>query len=269
MVSRASAVSLISLATLGIVATPSRARAADPFEIQVYDGTANDPGVAGLELHVNHVLRGVRAVEAPLLAPDRQTHFTLEPSLGITPFWELGAYFQTSLRGDGHFDYAGTKLRSKFVTPPAFSEHVRLGLNFELARIPETFSEDAWGVELRPIVAFENERWLLAANPIVSVSVAGCRAGCGGPEFEPAAAAYLKIPKVAAIGFEYYGSLGPLKKFSPRSAQVHYLFAATNLLVFAGWEVNAAVGRGLTTLGGSSNEYVIKTILGHELGKSW
>ena len=41
------------------------------------------------------------------------------------------------------------------------------------------------------------------------------------------------------------------------------------VLMFEGWEVNAAVGRGLTTIGGGSNEYVIKAILGHEIGKLW
>jgi hypothetical protein len=29
---------------------------------------------------------------------NHQTHFTLEPSLGIRPWWEIGGYFQMALR---------------------------------------------------------------------------------------------------------------------------------------------------------------------------
>jgi len=131
-----------------LAATP--ALAVDAFEIQIYDGSADAPGQAGLEVHLNQPKGG------PL-------HFTLEPSYGITEFWELGGYFQTA---DGK--YEGVKLRSKFVTPESFSTSFRLGLNFELSRIPN----EGWGGEIRPILAFENERFLVAVNPIVSFPVA-------------------------------------------------------------------------------------------------
>ena len=96
----------------------SPAWAINPFEIQVYDGTANAPGVFGLELHVNYVANGLTTATSPELPQNHQTHFTLEPSYGLTPWWEIGGYFQTALRADGTFDYAGVKLRSKWVTPP-------------------------------------------------------------------------------------------------------------------------------------------------------
>ena len=50
---------------------------------------------------------------------------SVEPSLGLEPWWEVGAYFQTAVRRDGTFDYAGVKLRSKFVTPPTWHPHLR------------------------------------------------------------------------------------------------------------------------------------------------
>src|SRR4051812_6941452 len=71
------------------------ARAVDPFEIQVYDGTANPRGAPGLELHVNHVASGRKTAAPPELPPHGQSHFTLEPSFGVAPWCELGAYFQT------------------------------------------------------------------------------------------------------------------------------------------------------------------------------
>src|SRR5580693_6274454 len=80
------------------------AAATDPFEIQVYDGTANAPGAPGLELHVNRVFSGLTTAPSPELPPNHQSHFTLEPSFGVLPFWEIGGYFETTLRGDGTFD---------------------------------------------------------------------------------------------------------------------------------------------------------------------
>src|SRR5437879_1584305 len=146
---------LAMLATASILLFAAPARALDPFEIQVYDGTSNAPGVPGLELHLNYVANGVRESDPPELAPHRQAHATLEPSLGITRSWEIGGYFQTSLRADGTFDYAGVKLRSKHVTPPKWHEHWRLGANFELSLLPERYDVERWGAEVRPIVAWE------------------------------------------------------------------------------------------------------------------
>ncbi len=86
---------------------PSVARAVDPFEIQVYDATVAPPRTAGVELHMNSVVSGSRASVPPELPPHHQSHFTLEPSVGLTDWWEVGAYLQTALLPDGSFEYAG------------------------------------------------------------------------------------------------------------------------------------------------------------------
>ena len=205
------------LAVFVLLAAAS-ALAVDPFEIQVYDGSADAPGQAGLEVHVNRPKGG------PL-------HFTLEPSFGITPFWELGGYFQTS---DGH--YAGVKLRSKFVTPDSFDPNFRFGLNFELAKIPD----EGWGGEIRPILAWENDRFLFAVNPIVSFPVA----------FEPAGMAKVKFG-IFGAGLEYYAAL---------SDSEQYLYQTFDLLGLKGVEVNLGIGEGLTS---NSNSLTFKMILGY------
>jgi hypothetical protein len=174
---------LASLAVVTVTLLTQRpARAVDPFEIQVYDATANPPGVPGVELHVNRVFDGVRTALPPELPLHHQTHFTLEPSYGVAPFLELGGYFQTALNGDGSFDYAGTKLRAKLVTPPGWHENVRLGVNVELSLLPVRYDRDRWGGEVRPIAAWENERWLFAVNPILGLPL-GSSDASGGPTF--------------------------------------------------------------------------------------
>jgi hypothetical protein len=232
------------------------AAAFDPFEIQVYDGSASPPGVFGLELHLNYVPKGIATTGTPQLAPEHQFHFTFEPSLGITRFWELGAYVQFAVLPDGSARIAGGKLRSKFVVPEGTFEHLRLGINFEVSRIPAAFEEAEWGGEIRPIIAWEDDRWLFAANPNIGLAFSGSDQR---PSFEPCAMAKVKLGEAIAAGVEYYGSTGALFSVSPLLDQEHYVFAAADLLNVRRVELNVGAGAGLTR---SSNDVIVKAIFG-------
>jgi hypothetical protein len=245
---------------LGLIAGTREARALDAFEIQVYDGTANAPGVFGLELHSNVVASGVTTVEPPELPPNHQAHFTLEPSFGVTTWWELGGYLQTAIRADGTYDYAGVKLRSKFVTPPAWSKRLRFGANFEVSDLPARYEADRWGVEVRPIAAWDVAHLRLAVNPIIDVPLTG-----GAVTFEPAAQALYEFPGAASFGVEYYAALGPVAGLAPARDQQHYLFEVANLLAVRNLELNAGVGQGLTS---TSNALVIKVIVGYTFDRA-
>jgi hypothetical protein len=242
-----------------IALAPRPARAGDPFEIQVYDGTANTPGVFGLELHLNDWATGHHDAPPPEAPLHGQFHATLEPSFGVTPFWELGAYLQGAVRtDDGVVDWAGVKLRSKFFTPPSFDPHWRLGANFELAYLPDTYDHDRWGVEVRPIAAWHSDAWLFALNPILDQPLAGSDAS-NGPSFEPCIKALRAVGPVG-LGVEYYATLGPVGAiYAPRD-QEHYLFGAVDWLTGGPIELNAAVGAGLTP---ESSGVVFKMILGY------
>ena len=249
---------LAAVAAIAVLSGARVARAVDPFEIQVYDGTANDPRQAGLELHLNTVAKGLRESVPPEAPTHHQTHATFESSYGLTKNVELGGYLQTALLADGTFAYAGAKLRTKIVTSPTFHEHVRLGVNLELARIPERFEINRWDTEIRPIAAWEDDDWLFAFNPILSIALAGKDAG--SPSFEPALAAYKKVRDVFSFGLEYYGTIGKPYNPSPRRDQLHYIYGVGNLLAFDDWELNVGVGGGLTD---ASNGLVMKAIVGH------
>ena len=241
------------------VAVPRVARAVDPFEIQVYDATANDKGQAGIELHVNRVFSGSHEATPPEHPPFGQTHFTLEPSYGVTDFWELGGYLQSTLRSDGHLDYSGFKLRSKLVTRPTWDAHWRLGLNVELSILPQDYDPDRVGGEIRPIAAWENDDWMFAVNPILGTSFGGGHFG-DGPSFEPAFSAMWKIQGKVGVGLEYYADLGAVADPSPLRLQQHYLYEVVNLLAVPDFELNVGVGEGLT---GASNGLVAKVIVGY------
>ena len=250
-----------SALALAFVLSVRPALAVDPFEIQVYDGTADAPGVPGLELHANYVASGLSTAPPPQLPENHVTHLTLEPSLGVLPWWEIGGYFETAIQKDGTFDYAGIKLRSKFVTPPGWHPHVRLGVNLEVSLLPQSYDRDRWGAEIRPIAAWENASWMFVVNPIVDLSLAGPDASAG-PTFEPCGMALYKIKTLISVGLEYYSNFGPFSGFVPLREQEHYLFEVVNLLSVKRLELNVGVGEGLTP---GSNGLIFKTIVGYEL----
>lgn len=240
-------------------ASTNPVRAADPFEIQVYDGTANGVGIPGLELHVNDWVSGQRDATPPEAPLHGQFHATLEPSVGVAPFWELGAYFQMAVRtDDGAVDWAGVKVRSKFVTPPRWDAHWRFGVNFELSYLPETYDRARWGSEVRPIVAWHDDDWLFVVNPILGQSLAGSGAS-DGPSFEPAAKVARTL-RPLALGFEYYASLGPLASPLPLRQEQHYVYETLDLIGVERFELNLGVGEGLTP---TSAGIVVKAILGY------
>jgi hypothetical protein len=245
----------LGLALAAALSCPPRAAAVDAFEIQVYDGSANAPGVPGLELHVNGVPRGLAFARAPELPPNHQAHLTLEPALGVTSFWELGAYLQTAVLPDGGFDFAGVKLRSKVITPPGWRPRLHLGCNFEVSWVRAAYETERWGGELRPIVAWEDGRWHLAVNPIVELSFAGA-----APAFAPALMALIKIRDLLAFGVEYYADLGAVTAPLPWRDQQHYLFEVVNVIARPNLELNVGIGEGLTP---GSNALVTKVIAGY------
>jgi hypothetical protein len=248
-----------ALALLTLLTTARRARAVDPFEIQVYDGTANAQGQGGLELHLNDVASGVKTGEGTELPQHGVTHATLEPSYGLFPWWELGAYFQMARRDDGTIDYGGVKLRSKFVEPPGWSEHLRLGVNFEVSALPDTYDKDVWAAEIRPIFGWANDDWSFIVNPIVGVPFGGPDWRYG-PSFEPAATALRDILRTVDVGVEYYGSFGAFSNPATGGDQVHYLFEVVDLVCVRNLELNVGIGEGVTS---SSNPLVLKMIVGY------
>jgi hypothetical protein len=229
------------------------ARAVDPYEIQVYVGDINLPRRAGLELHTNVVADRFTPAHEP--SSRTAAHFTLEPSLGILEWWELGAYLQLAmLDSGGHF--AGFKLRSKFVVPARLTGPFILGVNFEVGRGTAALGTRGWDSEVRPILAVAHGRWFAAVNPIFGWSLsAPARAS---PELEPCAKVQFDTRHHLGLGVEYYSGLGYLDELPGWRGQQHLLFAVADLLD-GPLELNAGLGRGLTA---ASDGWIVKLIVG-------
>lgn len=250
--------SIQGAAALAITLTSPSARALDAFEIQVYQPEVNEAGQLGLEVHSNYVASGVKTSEAPELPAHHVLHETLEPSYGLTSFWELGGYLQTALRSDGHFDFAGVKVRSKFRLPDVPALGLGLAINVEVAWLPEAYDVARWGSEIRPVLEWKLWNLVLDLNPIVSFELTGPRAGI--PQLEPALSVRYVIPEIVAIGIEYFAATGPINAIPGFSAQGHYLFETIGLLAWKDWELHFGIGEGLTP---ASNPLVFKMITGY------
>jgi hypothetical protein len=236
------------------------ARAWDPFEIQVYDGEADAKGAAGLELHLNYVAAGTTSSPPPEAAQNHQAHFTLEPSYGVFDWWEIGAYLQTALRDDT-YEYAGVKLRTKFVRPPKDTgDALRLGVNFELSLLPSAYDANRWGTEIRPILGWNHAGWKFIVNPIIDTPLASPGLPLG-PTFEPALSAARAIGSTFNVGIEYYGDFGPIAHPTSWRDETQYLFEVFNLLAIENFELNVGFGEGLTA---ASNPIIVKAIVGYE-----
>ena len=249
-----STIPLLALATT--LAGP--AWAVDPFEIQVYEGDINDPLQPGLELHSNFVASGRRASAFPGEAvPNHTWRTTLEPSLGLLEWWELGAYLQLATapsRSEAHF--GGWKLRSKLIVPRRWTGAFTLGLNMEVGRGVAALGSDEWDTEFRPIVAYQRGRWFAAVNPIIGWALSGETSAV--PELEPCAKLRWDTGHRFGVGLEYYAGLGRLDRILPAAQQEHFVYLVGDLLD-GPIELNAGVGHGLTD---ASDAWTIKMIVG-------
>lgn len=252
-----------ALAILVLVCGWARVAAAqDAFEIQVYDSQTADPGDFGLEVHLNYVASGVTTPSETELPSDRVAHLTLEPHVGLASWCEAGAYFQTALRPDGSFDYAGVKLRLKTRVPHKVARGlVGLALNFELSAVPRTYEAAGLGGELRPIIDVAWKRLYASVNPIVTVGFFG--ADAGHPQLEPAATVLVSLVEGWAMGVEYYGAYGPIDRPLPAGAEVHRLFVVSTMS-YKWFGLHVGGGYGF----GAGDKWIAKAILSFDLSRS-
>jgi hypothetical protein len=245
-------------AALGLLVAvfPFASSAQDKFEIQVYDSQTAPPLVPRVELHLNYDQSGTRqASEGGELPTDHVARYTLEPQMGLAEWCELGAYFQTALRPEGAFDFAGVKLRFKARMLHPLWDLVGVALNTEISFVPRAYEANRWGSELRPILDVRLGAFYASVNPILSIDLKGALAG--RPQLQPAAKASFDLLPGLALGAEYYAGLGPVDGLLPASDQTHLLFGALDWTASV-VDLNLGVGYGL----GAGEQWVTKAIVG-------
>ena len=248
--------------TCTLHALPIPARAQDNYEIQVYGSETVVPGRTMLELHSNYTQAGRRDVEKGLLPTDHAWHETIEVTQGLTTWAELGFYTFTSFRSGLGWRWVGNHIRPRVRAPETWRWPVGASVSAEVGFQRREFSTDTWTLELRPIIDKQLGRWYAALNPTIDRALRGENTARGF-EFSPNAAFGFDATSRVNIGVEYYGALGPVRRFDPIPQQQHQLFGAINLNVGPEWEINTGVGQTLTAAG---DRRLVKLILGHRFG---
>jgi hypothetical protein len=148
------------------------ARAA-PHEINVFTDEMEQPGEIGLEMHVNYA-RGRDTPDYPgELPPDKVWRIMPEFVFGLPKDWEIGLHLPGQRDSGGTFHVDGLRVRLKHLWPKTESSDLFAGVNFEWGYDRPHLSEDRHGLELRGILGWRNEDWLVAVNPILAWVIKG------------------------------------------------------------------------------------------------
>ncbi len=247
------------LALLASLLLPVSAPGQDLFEIQVYPYETVSPHHTMVEFHMNYFPSGRKDSELGVFPNNHQFHFTTEITRGLTPNWELGAYLVTAYVPGVGPKFAGWRVRPRFRIPESRHLPFRLSISTELGFNKHQFDPNTITLEIRPILEKEVGKWYFSFNPDFTKSFRGVDSHRGFG-MEPSVKVSYNVTKVIAPGFEYYAETGPIAHFSPLHDQHHLFFPTLDLNTSPNWELNFAVGRGLT---GTSEHWVVKWIIGY------
>lgn len=246
--------SCLAIATSLALTSPDTVAA--PDEIQVYTEELDDPGEFGLELHVNYVPKGEKtAPYAGAMPSQHMLQMTPEFSYGVTRSLEAGLYLPVAFSPDGNAYSNGARLRMKYIAPRDDEDPFFWGLNTEVGYFSRRVSESRWAMELRPIVGYRANGWLVSFNPILDIDLSANVSR--EPKFEPALKLTRRVHEGVQAGIEYYGELGPIHHRLAASERGHYLYGIVDVEM-KGFDINFGIGRGFVN---ATDRWVAKAII--------
>ena len=154
--------------------------------------------------------------------------------------------------------WVGDHIRPRVRAPESWHLPVGLSLSAEVGYQRAKYSPDTWSLELRPIIDKQLGKWYMSFNPTLDRSFHGPGVA-SGMVFSPNFKAGYDVTKKVNVGFEYYGSLGPVTGFDPIREQQQQLIPSVDLNLSENWEFNAGLGVGVT---GSTDHLILKFIVG-------
>lgn len=229
-------------------------------EIQVYDAEIATPGQLTLTVHNNFTAIGRKSAEFPGgLVPHHSLNGVTEFAIGVTGWWELGAYAPAiyTIDGAGHFWLEGAKLRSLFVSPDGAPRLFYYGCNFELSYNRPHWSQSTWQLELRAIAGLHLGAWEITLNPILDVAFSDPR-----PDLAPAARLLHHFSKTWRAGLELYQDLGQLGRLRAATDRQQTLFATVG---YSGPAIAVEFGVGTGFTRGGSDALAFKLIISPNL----
>ena len=247
---------------VGLAVAMSGVRAwAAPEEIEVYRDDVTPAGAFGLDVNQNYVLSSSPDDErSGDLNPAHLYRLTPELDYGLAAAWEVGALVEATVRGN-EFDGHGIKSHVRYVAPRDPDSPWYWGFNFEAGWTDKHLEEKPASAELRGIMGYEGQRWIVALNLTVETSASS--QAVDPVSFELQAKIGYRVTDKLILGVESYNEFGPVQDFGPLGAQPQMLYAAADY-EWRGLGLNVGVGRGLTP---SSDGWTVKAAIGIPLGR--
>jgi hypothetical protein len=250
---------LILAVVLWLGAPAANLRAQGNYEVQVYGSDLVAPAVTMVELHSNFTAIGSKGVVDGVLPTNHAEHETVEITHGFNDWFECGFYIFTTIQPDGSWIYVGSHIRPRFAVPDKYHLPVGVSISNEIGWQRPEISQDTWTWEIRPIVDKKIEKWYLAFNPAMDLTIHGPDKS-QGLIFSPNFKWSYDVTKRIAAGVEYYGSLGPITGFYAVRDQEQDIVPAVDVDFGKNWEFNFGVGIGVTQ---ATDHLLIKAILGY------
>jgi hypothetical protein len=212
------------------------------------------------ELHSNYTFNGSTEMQNGVFPSNHVTHETLEITHGFSRWIEVGSYLFTSIGSDNRTAVTGVHIRPRLAIPVAYHLPVGISLSAEIGYQNPDFFGGKWGAEIRPIFDTRAGRFYFGVNLAMGMTLDKNLDHC--LEFSPCLKTNYEVSEEVSLGFEYYASLGKIKKFDPVQEQKHQLFGALDWDFNPDWAFNAGIGYGLTS---GTDKWIIKMILGYKL----
>jgi len=223
-------------------------------EIQVYTDQINGKDNFGWELHQNAVPIGNSKPEYKGdSAPQGQIRHTSEFSYGITDKLEIGAYLPLMWK-NGTLNLEGGKGRVKYLDH--YNDNVFFGINAEYGYVSFRSEDHHWNTEIRPIIGYRDDNYLVAFNPVIEFSTSG--SDSWKPAFSPQIKVSRNIGHGILLGLEHYSNLGAISNIDPWQQQGQTTYLTFDTIKF-NTNFNFGIGHGWTS---SSNDLTIKFIIG-------
>ena len=239
------------------------ARAQGNYEIQVYGAETVAPRSLMVELHSNFTAVGQRQTIGGVAPTNHAEHETVELTLGVNSWSEVGFYVFTSEQSGLGVAWVGDHIRPRVRAPEKWRWPVGASLSMEMGYQRALFSPDTWTWEIRPIIDKQRGRWYFAVNPALERTWHGPDVKLG-VDFAPAAKLSYDFTKKVTGGLEYYADYGSLTSIARLHDQQQMFFSAVGLNLSPKWEVNFGVGIGATA---STDHWIVKGIVGRRF--SW
>lgn len=241
-----------------LLAVTSNAAWAAPEEIQVYIDDLVGTGKFGTDVHNNYVVSGSSTPDYPgAEAPLHVYRLTPEFYYGLSDALELGLYTLTTTQPGRSPTFDGPKLRVKFIAPHDESQGAFWGANLEIGDTSLRVSPQPWGTELKGIYGYRWSRWLFAVN--TNFDWTSTRVFGGPASLDVDTKLAYTMDAGYQLGFESYNELGPLSHLGHLNRNSETLYAVLDTDLGKGMDLNAGIGRGLTTV---SDRWIVKFILG-------